>query len=319
MKIKRIIASMFIVSISLWGNHAFATTINFDNVADGAMIDNQYSAQGVTFFAFQGSGATNDGHVYARKDSYAKSQPNSIGLGNGIFPYANDFYGYIDAHFTQLQSSVSVDVAAIVIAEIATNATLPPYLAAYGAKDSTTGKNPLLQIVYYPQSIVKGLGATQAGPWQTLTITRPTNDIQFVILSSPNVQPAAYGEFDNLTFLTTTNTAPSIISNPANINRLQGLTATLDVVAQGTAPLQYQWYKDNTLLSNGPRLCMAVNCHAISGATTSELKIIGLRPVDSGSYYVVVKNQFGSTTSNHAVVSVFSFEFPRYPPKSILK
>ncbi len=319
MRLKCILVALLPLSIAISGNYAFATTINFDNVADGAMIDTLYKAQGVTFYAFPGTVANNDGHVYARKDSYAKSQPNSIGLGNDILPYTNEYYGYIAAHFTQLQCSVSVDVAAIVIAEFATNATLPPYMAAYGAKDPATGKNPLLQTVYYPQSIVKGLGTTQAGPWQTLTINRPTNDIQFVILSSQYVQPEAYGEFDNLTFSATTNSAPVITTNPFDVERFEGLTVTLNVIAQGAAPLQYQWYKDRALLRDGPRFCMTVKCHTIHGSTTAQLRIIGLRPGDSGSYYVIVKNQFGSATSTHAEVSVLSFMLPEFPKKPISK
>jgi hypothetical protein len=76
-------------------------------------------------------------------------------------------------------------------------------MMAYGARDAATGKNPLLQIAYYPSALMPGLTTTKPGPWQTLTIARPANDIQFVIVSSPNVYPAspnAYGVFDNLNF-----------------------------------------------------------------------------------------------------------------------
>lgn len=121
---------------------ASAGNINFDNVANGTVIDGQYASQQVTFSALPGRLYANDGHVYARADGYARSSPNSIGLSTNPFALVNDAEGYIDVHFNQLQGSVSVDVAAIVVSELSTTGTLPPYMMAYGARDPVTGKNP---------------------------------------------------------------------------------------------------------------------------------------------------------------------------------
>lgn len=202
---------------------ASAGNINFDNVANGTVIDGQYASQQVTFSALPGRLYANDGHVYARADGYARSSPNSIGLSTNPFALVNDAEGYIDVHFNQLQGSVSVDVAAIVVSELSTTGTLPPYMMAYGARDPVTGKNPLLASIYYPSSMLIGLSTGTPGQWQTLTITRPTNDIQFVILSSPNVYPQspnAYGEFDNLRFSAVeSDLAISALSAPSSATR----------------------------------------------------------------------------------------------------
>jgi sulfur relay (sulfurtransferase) complex TusBCD TusD component (DsrE family) len=182
---------------------AQAATVNFDSVAADSVIDTLFSTQGVTFSALPGQSRNNDGHVYVRRDSYARSQPNALGLSTGAFAYVNDADGYIKASFTQLQRTVSIDVAAIVVAEFATAGTLPPYITAYGARDPATGRNPMLEMLYYSAAAVSGLSSTKAGPWQTLTISRPTADIQFIVMSSPRVSPAspnAYGVFDNLVF-----------------------------------------------------------------------------------------------------------------------
>jgi hypothetical protein len=303
MKIQSIIATMFTFSIVLQGHYASAAIINFDDVADGTVIDNQYSRQGVIFSALPGKSKSNDGHVYARKDKYAKSQSNSVGLGNGgILPYANEAYGYINAHFTQLQGSVSVDVAAIMVSEFSTSATSPPYMAVYGAKDPTTGKNPLLQIVRYPKDLVKGLSTDKPGQWQTLTVNRPANDIQFVILSSSDVSPPAYGEFDNLIF---SNTTPYVLVDPT-IER-QGETATLTVNAQGPDTLLYQWYKNGTPVRDRRGLTTPIKSSGysgISGSTTAQLKIVNLGATDAGSYSVIVTNLAGSITSKPVKVDL---------------
>lgn len=229
-----------LLGLSLALEHAAdAGTINFDDVSSGTVIDSQYASQQVTFSALPGKLYANDGHVYARSDGYARSGPNSIGLSNTPFAYVNDTYGYIDVHFNQLQGTVSVDVAAIVVSEIATAGTLPPYMMAYGARDPATGKNPLLASVYYPSSLIPGLSTGTPGAWQTLTITRPTNDIQFVILSAPKVYPAspnAYGEFDNLRFgLSQPDLAISALQAPATASAGQVIAVTDTTTNLGTA------------------------------------------------------------------------------------
>ena len=182
---------------------AQGTTINFDAVPADSVIDNAFSALGVTFSALPGQSKGNDGHVYARRNNYAKSQPNALGLSTNAEAWVNDSDGYIKVNFTQLQSSVSIDVAAIVVAEFATAGTRPPYITAYGVRDPVSGKNPMLQMLYYNAANMTSLFTDKAGPWQTLTITRPSADIQFIVFSTPRVAPSspnAYGVFDNLVF-----------------------------------------------------------------------------------------------------------------------
>ncbi len=65
--------------------------------------------------------------------------------------------------------------------------------------------------------------------------------------------------------------------------------AALSVAAGGTAPLSYQWYKNN---------------EPIAGATASSLALTRLQLSDSGTYYVTVSNTLGSVTSSNAVGEV---------------
>jgi hypothetical protein len=84
--------------------------------------------------------------------------------------------------------------------------------------------------------------------------------------------------------------APSITTQPANQTVTAGQTATFTVVANGTAPLSYQWLK------NG------VN---VAGATSSSYTTPATTTADGGSTFdVVVSNTAGTATSNVATLTV---------------
>ena len=68
-----------------------------------------------------------------------------------------------------------------------------------------------------------------------------------------------------------------ILRHPAGRTILEGLPVQLNVVAFGSPPIQYQWYKDDVL---------------IAGATDSLLAWSSPTPGDSGTYHVAVTNAF---------------------------
>jgi len=82
---------------------------------------------------------------------------------------------------------------------------------------------------------------------------------------------------------------PLITAQPANQALAQGQTATFNVSALGTAPLNYQWY---------------FNGSSISGATNMSLTLTNVQQTFAGLYSVVVSNQSGSATSSNAVLTV---------------
>ena len=91
--------------------------------------------------------------------------------------------------------------------------------------------------------------------------------------------------------------SPSITKEPA-ASLIIGQTAsgTLTVTAAGSPTLAYQWFNGATALSDVPG--------NISGSSTSALTISNATTNNSGNYTVVVSNNFGSTTSSIAVVTV---------------
>ncbi|MEO5803498.1 MAG: immunoglobulin domain-containing protein [Verrucomicrobiota bacterium] len=86
---------------------------------------------------------------------------------------------------------------------------------------------------------------------------------------------------------------PVIDTQPLSRANAPGTTATFSVVAAGTAPISYQWRKDNVDLSNAGN---------VSGATSSTLTLNNVSPGDAANYAVVVSNFFGSVTSSPAML-----------------
>ncbi len=126
---------------------------------------------------------------------------------------------------------------------------------------------------------------------------------------------AAYNGSKNSTLATGTvtvlaiqTTAPSISLQPQGKSVAAGAAVTFSVTATGTAPLQYQWYKDGVKLVNGAN---------ISGATATTLKLAKASPSDAGKYYVVVSNGTPpAAVSAYASLTVVSDPAPA-PPRIV--
>jgi uncharacterized repeat protein (TIGR01451 family) len=77
------------------------------------------------------------------------------------------------------------------------------------------------------------------------------------------------------------------------------MSASFSVTVTGTAPLAYQWFRNNTIL--------------LDGATTSMLILSNVQPADAASYHVFVSNQYGTATSLAATLTVFGLDFGDAP------
>ena len=85
-------------------------------------------------------------------------------------------------------------------------------------------------------------------------------------------------------------TAPGIVTQPANQTVTQGQPVTFNVAANGSAPLSFQWQRNQ------------VN---ISGATATSYTIASTTASDNGAKFrCLVTNAFGSATSNEATLTL---------------
>ncbi len=89
-----------------------------------------------------------------------------------------------------------------------------------------------------------------------------------------------------------------------------GTTATFNVVAGGTEPVQYRWFKDGVALSDGG---------LISGAQTATLTLSNVLKADEGAYRVVITNSSGSITSAIARLTVIDPLINSQPTNQVAK
>ncbi len=93
-------------------------------------------------------------------------------------------------------------------------------------------------------------------------------------------------------------TGPTILTQPTNETVSVGQTAVFTVVAEGTAPLKYQWLFDGI--------------HILAGATNSSLSLSNVQPNEAGLYDVRVSNAVGSTNSVAVTLTVTPLAVPGY-------
>jgi alpha-tubulin suppressor-like RCC1 family protein len=100
-----------------------------------------------------------------------------------------------------------------------------------------------------------------------------------------------YGSVLSSNAVLTVLVPPSIATQPAGCTNVVGTTANFNVVADGTAPLTYQWQSNGTNLIDATNATLALNSVILDQA---------------GSYSVNVANLAGSITSSNAVLSVYA-------------
>jgi hypothetical protein len=109
-----------------------------------------------------------------------------------------------------------------------------------------------------------------------------TNGSYTVVISN------SFGSITSAPVTLVVSDPPTISIEPASAAKFVGSAASFSVTATGTAPLSYQWQKNNSPLSNGGN---------VAGATTSALALSALAAGDAASYTVIVTNIAGSITS----------------------
>ena len=82
---------------------------------------------------------------------------------------------------------------------------------------------------------------------------------------------------------------PTFVVQPPSQNLAAGSSVTFGVLAAGSTPLSYQWWKSGA---------------ALPGATTASLTLNNIQSGDAGNYFVEVTNSVGRATSASAVLTV---------------
>ena len=106
-----------------------------------------------------------------------------------------------------------------------------------------------------------------------------------------------YGNATSAAAALTVQVPPGITTQPISRTVAIGSNVTFTVNATGTAPLNYQWFKDGSALADGGN---------ISGSATAALTVSGVSTNDAGNYSVTVSNPVGSTNSANAALAVIA-------------
>jgi hypothetical protein len=191
-----------------------------------------------------------------------------------------------------------------------TGATFQPQSSKIAPTITT---QPANQTVAVGQTATFSVAATGTAPltyqWQ-----KNSNNIVGATSSSYTTPPAVSGDngaafraivtnsagsmpsnFASL-IVNTAPVAPSITTQPVNQTVSVGQTATFSVVATGSAPLTYQWQKNNA---------------TIPGATSSSYTTPATLSTDNGATFrVIVTNPVNSITSNAATLTVSTVVAP---------
>jgi hypothetical protein len=176
------------------------------------------------------------------------------------------------------------------VTEPASRTNLTGTVATFTA--TATGSAPLTY-----QWLLNGVGLMDGGkiggatsPTVILTNVQPS-DAGFYELAVSNGAGAATSSVATLDVLV----PPSINIQPTNLYLVTGSDASFSVTASGTSPLVYDWQRDGLSIADGTNL---------SGSATPTLTLLSLSTNDSGSYWVVITNIAGSTTSFVAQLTV---------------
>jgi uncharacterized delta-60 repeat protein len=90
--------------------------------------------------------------------------------------------------------------------------------------------------------------------------------------------------------------APELFTQPESRTLAAGTSLLYNLSARAAAPVNYRWYRNGNLLTNGG---------SISGATNLIFVVSNLTTNDTGNYEMVVSNAFGMVTSATAYVVVY--------------
>ena len=145
-------------------------------------------------------------------------------------------------------------------------------------KTAATGSWPLSYQWFKEGAALPG----QTGPSLILTNVQMTNEGAYqVVVANP------YGSITSS--VAQVSLTPNLVTSPINQSVLLGGDVNFAVVAEGSAPLRFQWRREG---------------EPVAGQTNSLLALTSVTTNAAGAYDVVVSNPYGSVTSGVATLTV---------------
>ncbi len=132
---------------------------------------------------------------------------------------------------------------------------------------------------------ISGVNASHAGAYSVVA----TNSLGFATSATATLSVSSLA------------VKPAVTTQPSSLSVAAGTSASFTVVANGTAPLSYQWFK---------------GVSPIPGATSATLNLPSVAAGDAGAYTVTVSNSAGSISSASAQLTVLLPPLIATPPSA---
>jgi hypothetical protein len=257
--------------------------------ADGTIVGWGYNSYGQ---ASAPAGLTNVVAIAAGYDFSLALQSDGtvVGWGDGIYGTTKIPAGLTnvvaiaagDSHSLALEN----DGSPVILRQPTSQTTLKGAAVLFNA--AAVGRSPLNYQWQKDSADLTDSGNVSGTTTAALTLTDvQTNDTGIYTLVVTN----DFGSITSSNAVLTVLALPFITTQPAGCTNIAGATANFSVVADGTAPLIYQWQW------NGTNLVDATNATLTLNSITMDL---------AGSYSVSVANLAGSVTSSNAILSVYA-------------
>jgi hypothetical protein len=244
---------------------------------------------------FQGAGgagyAPGQGGSHINVNGYGYGSQGAGGAGGSLLP-TNYLYGSYTWLFTNLPNAGqngSITIVANPIPYVNQQPVSEAVVAGLSAQFNVAVLSPL-PLSY--QWFLNGVAIENAtSPNLLLSAVTPQNAGNYFVV----ITNSSYACVTSAVATLTVNIPAYITSDPQSQTVLQGGNATFIVVATGDSPLTYQWYQQLNTATSGSSL---------NGETNADLNIIRANINESGNYFVVVTNDYGSVTSRVASLIV---------------
>ncbi len=223
----------------------------------------------------------------------AASANNSIRLTNATLIVTNTLSTNASGLATFIASDSTIGLS--VQANGSASALVRTLTTAGSANLIRLGSTPVL-FNSYPQQIPLIKFTTWNGENNFALDTLPEWAVGATLVSN--------GANSSLDLLFPSDPRPVITTQPLNFAGGPGSTAsfTVEIDPNSVQPLSFQWFKGATLLNDGA----SGNGSTYAGTTTDTLTINNAQVADSGDYFVIVSNAYGSATNSPGAVLTIS-------------
>ena len=290
------------IAITTQPNNA---TVNNGTAASFSVVVNNnatYNLQPFTYKWYRNNGTTtllSNNATALATNTLTVSPATPADIGAYYVVVSDRYYNTIyESNATSSNATLSISDYPIVINTHPSNQTITSYPSNATFTVAATGVAPITYQWYKNNGTTTLLAGEISSTLIVVNATPADTGVYYVIVkdgfAATSYETNATSNNATLSF---PNYPLTITTHPSNATVTVGNNATFTVIANGTTPITYQWYKDNGTVT-------AV------GGNSATLSVNNATFSDAGTYYVIARDGFISTayesnaTSNNGTLTV---------------